>query len=257
MLKLHSWAAAIAAALFICAATTIPSLANAAAIFSVSPLKLTLPADKLATAVTIGNQGATPVTVQSELLGWSQDNGSDALGGATGLIVSPPIFTLAPGAKQVVRVGRVKRGAAPARELAFRLKLAEVRRTDGDGAAVATVIQLSLPVFVPPADRNARPALQVAVVADTGADLKLALTNPGIVHDKVVKMALLRDGKLLVEKPLNFYVLAGAQRELAWEGALASGAAGLELELTLDGGRRTLRQSLAPPPPPPPPPKQD
>lgn len=254
MLKLHFRAAATAAALFVCAAATIPSLASAAATFSVSPLKLTLPADKLATAVTIGNQGAAPVTVQSELLGWSQDDGNDVLGAATGLIVSPPIFTLAPGAKQVVRVGRVKRGAAPARELAFRLKLAEVRRTDDDGAAVATVIQLSLPVFVPPADRKARPALQFAVVANTGADLKLALTNSGIVHDKVVKMALWRDGKSVAEKPLNFYVLAGAQRELTWEGALASGAAGLELELTLDGGRRVLRQPIAPPLPPP---KQD
>lgn len=248
MLKMHSRAAALAAALFVCALAGGVREAAAAAQFSVSPLMLTLPANKLATSLTLGNSGGAPVTVQTELVSWNQDAGEDAYGPAAGMVVSPPIFSLAPGAKQVVRIGRLKRGTAAAREAAYRIKLTEVPPQAGETPrAVSTFMQLSLPVFVPPADPKAHPAVefQAQKLADGG--LRLVIANPGAVHDKVTRVTVTQDGKALAEHAMNWYVLAGARRELSLPGALKGARAGaIEIKVQLDGRNRSLSQTLAP-----------
>jgi fimbrial chaperone protein len=247
MQQLHSRAAAAAAALFLCATGALaPRPASAAAQFSIEPLLLTLRADRLATSLTLGNTGAKPVTVQAELVSWNQDGGEDAYAEAVGLIVSPPIFTLAPGAKQVVRVGRLKRSQAPERELAYRIRLTEVP-PKASGQALATYMQLTLPVFVPPADREAGPALDVVATPTANGDLRLAVENAGLVRDKVTRLVLSQGGKVVAERALNYYVLAGAKRELVWPGALKGATAGpAELRIQLDGRKRFLVRTLAP-----------
>lgn len=241
MLKMHSGAAALAAALFVCAAGT----ALGAAQFSLSPLLLRLPADKLATSLALGNAGAEAVTVQAELVAWSQESGDDAYGPAPGMVVSPPIFTVAAGAQQVVRVGRTKRIPAPEREVAYRIKLSEVPPKAGERPQVMTVMNVSLPVFVPPADKGAKPALGVQATALPNGDAKLAFANTGRVHDKVVKLVLTHDGKVVAERSINYYVLAGAKRELAWPGVLKDAPKGpLELRVHLEGRDRILRQAI-------------
>ena len=250
MLKVHSRAAAITAALFVCAAGPVALReAHAAAQFSIEPLMLTLPAGKLATSLTLGNTGPAAVTVQAEIAAWNQDTGEDALVPAGELVVSPPIFKLEPGARQVVRVGRLKRATAPPRELAYRVKLSEVPPQATDNPRpVATYLQLSLPVFVPPANRQARPALAFEPERQANGALRLAFANPGLVHDKVTRLAVIQDGKTLAERSLNYYVLAGARRTLDWPGALRAAKAGaLEVQVRLDGRNRTLTRILAPP----------
>src|SRR5262245_16844236 len=122
MLKRHTGAAAVAAALFLCAASPgLRSGAQAAARFSIEPLMLTLASDKLATSLTLGNVGERAVTVQTELVAWTQESGADHYDAAPGLLVSPPIFKLEPGGRQVVRIGRLKKVTAPQRELAYRI----------------------------------------------------------------------------------------------------------------------------------------
>lgn len=248
---MHSRAAAITAALFVCAAGSgALREAQAAAQFSIEPLMLSLPAGKLATSLTLGNTGAAPVTVQAELLAWNQDGGEDALVPTGDLVVSPPIFKLEPGKKQVVRVGRLKKATAPAREIAYRIKLTEVPPQATDNPRpVATYMQLSLPVFVPPARRDARPALEFQPQRNAAGALTLAFANPGLVRDKVTRIAVVQDGKTLAERSLNYYVLAGAKRTLDWPGALKAAKAGpVEVQVRLDGRNRTLTQILAPPP---------
>lgn len=250
MLKMHSRAAAITAALFVFAAGPLAwREARAAAQFSIEPLMLTLPAGKLATSLTLGNAGAAPVTVQAEIAAWNQDGGEDALAPTSDLVVSPPIFKLEPGARQVVRVGRLKRATAPSREVAYRIKLTEVPPQATDNPKpVATYMQVSLPVFVPAAKRDARPALEFQPQRQAGGALSLAFSNPGPVHDKVTRIAVIQDGKTLAERALNYYVLAGAKRTFEFPGALKAAKAGpVEIQVRLDGRNRTLTQILAPP----------
>lgn len=241
MLRSNSGAAAYTAALFVLGVAT-SGAAWAAASFSASPLKLDLPANRLAAALTLGNKGPRAVTVQAELVSWNQDNGEDTYGRADGLVVTPPITSIAAGAQQVVRAGRLKRGTAPAREQAYRLIVTEVP-PDGQvsGGRVATVMQLSFPLFVPPADRQARAQFDLSAEALAGGDLRIRVANGGLVHGKITQLNLLEGGKPLAERTLNYYVLAGARRELAWPGALKSASGGaLELRVKVDARKEPI-----------------
>lgn len=257
MLKMHSGAAATAAALFVCALCAGPVReALAAAQFSVSPLKLSLAADKLATSLTLGNSGKEPVTVQAELVAWTQENGEDRYAPAAGMVVSPPIFKLDAGGRQVVRIGRLKKGPAPAREQSYRIRLSEVPSQASDKfESVSTFMQLTLPVFVPPADRAAKSALDVKASLQPNGDLRLAVSNAGAVHDKITRLTLAHDGKAIAERGFNYYVLAGASRELTWPGALKEPPGPVELKIHLDGRNRFLTQVLGAAPAPAPAPE--
>lgn len=207
----------------------------AAAQFSIEPLLLKLPANKLATSLNLGNRGEAAVTVQAELVSWDQSEGQDRYRPVDELVVSPPIFSIAPGATQVVRVGRLRKTTAPTDEIAYRLRLAEVPSdSDRQMGAVATVMQLSLPVFVSPASNREQPQLQIRVGARRGDDLRLTVSNDGHVHGKLTQLTLLQNGKPVAERSLNYYVLAGASRDLDWSGALKNAAVGAaELQVKL------------------------
>ena len=230
------------AALFICTAgASAPGTALAAAQFTASPLLLNLPADKRAAALTLGNQGGQPVTVQAELLSWNQDSGDDAYAPTRDLLVSPPIFSIPGAGSQVVRVGRLKAGVAPEREIAYRLKLAEVPTAAAKGGGIATVMQLSFPLFVPPADRKAAPRLEGVVETQAKRGLLVTLTNSGLVHGKVTALRIVQNGATLSERPMNFYVLAGAKRPLPWPGALKGAKAGAaEVQVQLEGKNKVI-----------------
>jgi len=176
-------------------------------------------------------------------------------------VVSPPIFSLATGAKQVVRVGRLKRTAPPAHELAYRIKLSEVPAQASERTqAVATFMQLSLPVFVPPADKSARAAVEFKAAVQPNRDLQISVSNPGAIHDKLTRLVLLQDGKPIAERALNYYVLAGARRELTWAAALKDAKPGpVEVKVQLEGRNRFIVQTLGPgaPATPPPAPEAD
>lgn len=250
MLNLHSRAAGFPAAFFIGALSAIALLASAelsaAARFAVSPLLLTLPADRLATSLTLVNKGSEPVTVQTELVSWNQDSGEDAYGPADGLLVSPPIVRIAAEATQVLRAGRLKPAPAPVREQAYRLRVAEVP-TDAtlQPGAVSTVIQMSFPLFVPPAGKLHAPELAFTVEMSASGDLLLKVSNSGVVHGKLTQLELLQSGAALAQKKLNFYVLAGARRQLAWAGALKGASPGSAvLKIHADGRKRLYQQDL-------------
>ncbi len=234
----------MSAALFVCA-NLLPAAAQAAAQFSAEPLLLNLPAGKRAASLTLGNRGGQPVTVQADLLSWNQDSGEDAYAPDTELRVSPPIFSLAPAAVQVVRVGRLKLGAAPVREIAYRLKLAEVPDASAlKLGAVTTIMQLTFPVFVPPADRKAAPKLEAsATVLNDG--LVVDIVNSGLVHGKLTALRTVQEGAVLHERALNYYVLAGARRQLPWPEALKLAKPGaVQLQLQLEGRNRTITLPL-------------
>ena len=210
--------------------------AQAAANFSVYPLKLSLPAAKLSTSLTLGNVGTAPVTVQAEVLRWTQGVEGEQLLPTQDLVVSPPIFRIAPGSKQQVRVGRLQRGSAPVLEGSYRLLLTEVVPEAGLRVGVSTAMRLSLPVFVPPASRGATPQLSLlAAHADaTTRTLRLQLRNEGPVHGKLLGSAVEQDGVRCAETSHNEYLLPMAMRELrvpqGWRGC-AAGAATVRLRM--------------------------
>jgi fimbrial chaperone protein len=179
--------------------------------FMANPIRLVVPAGANATSLTLENTGGEPVLVQAEVLAWSQADGKDVLTPSDDLVVSPPIFKVAAGASQIVRVGLAQRSAAD-RELSYRLFLQEVPPPAAPGAqGISVALRLGLPVFVTPRVRSA-PALSWRAQPEDGG-LRLTVINDGNAHAQLIDCRVTReDGALVATQTLAAYVLAGTTR---------------------------------------------
>lgn len=242
MNQTNTRAAALTAALFFLGAGFFAAEAGAAARVAANPVLVTLPAKSLATSLTLQNKGEEPVTMQAEVLEWKQQDGADAVVPTRELLVSPPIFKIAPGATQTVRVGRLKAGVAGPTERPYRLEITEVPPAESVAPGkITTVLKLSLPVFVPAAERAAPTLAWQARRAGDG--LVLAASNSGSSHAKIVHLALLQDGKPLAEQDVNYYVLPGSTRQWTWPQVLKGSKGALQLKATLEG-HKTVEYGL-------------
>lgn len=182
--------------------------------FTISPLRVDFTGATGTAALTVRNEEATPVVVQAEGLAWSQDGGQETFQPTRDLLVSPAVFTLAPGGSQLVRVA-LRRGPDATRELSYRMVLQEVpQAASPEFTGLQVALRLSIPVFVAP---RAQSAPDLAWTARPGADgrMTLAVRNDGNVNARVQRFALKSaDGaSTLFEQPGLTYVLAGASRQ--------------------------------------------
>ena len=147
-----------------------------AAAFQVRPVRLDLNARLPAAQLTVSNPTPRTLLIQAEAFDWTQADGRDQLLPASAVILNPPIFELAPGASQVVRVG-LRQGALPGVERSHRVWLTQVL-TAADRAAggIQMALRVSLPVFVL-GDQTGAPVPSWSQTSDA-----LVLTNAGARH---------------------------------------------------------------------------
>lgn len=179
--------------------------------FSATPVRLSLPSGATSTSLALENLGDQPVVVQASPMLWRQEGGQDVLTATEDILVSPPIFTIPPGATQTVRVG-LMRGADPERELTYRLSLREVPPPPDPGKpGVSVALQLVLPVFVQPlAPARAAPKPVWSARPAQGGAIDLTLSNEGTAHVQVVDARLADEhGAVVGELSPRAYVLPG------------------------------------------------
>jgi fimbrial chaperone protein len=220
-------------------------LANAALAgsFGVSPIRVTLTLQQPAGMLTVSNQSDEETVVQLQANAWSQQDGADVLEPSSDLIAVPPLFTLAPGGSQVVRVG-LRRPPTAKGELTYRLLLREVPPPPAeDFTGLQVALNLSLPVFVLPPG-SAQPELRGDLVRTGDGGVELQLANAGDAHVQLQQFALTNPGGSVLNSPaLSVYLLPGQSR--SWElqaGALSgrwilsarTDAGPVEIELVLD-----------------------
>lgn len=179
---------------------------SAAATLDLAPVSHELTAARPSLSMTVTNRGATSVTVQVRGFAWDQDGGEDRLQSAPEVIVSPPIFSLAPGQTQVLRA--MVQGLAAERERSYRLLLDELPSED-DRSPVRMALRLSVPVFVKPVGDS--PAVLGWALGADGRSIQVG--NSGGSRQRVHRLELVRaDGQRLAATATGPYVLAGAQR---------------------------------------------
>lgn len=172
----------------------------------ITPTTVTIAPERHSAVVEVENSGDDTVDLQFRAYDWRQEGGEDRLTPTDALIVSPAIATLGPHARQLFRVMQVDAApAAAGAERSYRLRLNQLPR--GDAAAVAVLLEFSLPVFQ--SARDASPRLHWAWGPDG-----VTVTNTGGRRVRFSRLALqAQDGApAALASAGAAYLLGGASR---------------------------------------------
>lgn len=186
------------------------------------PVGPVIEADERAAALWLENPGKAPVTLQVRIYDWAQQDAKNVYAVQDAILGTPPIVTVAPGERQLVRLTRTTTPAAGT-ENAYRVVIDEIpsARTGLEtGAAVSFRMRYSLPLFVygagltsPDAKKKpARPQPAPALGWTTGQDgagRYLEIRNRGPLHARLTDVAFAQ-GAPIAAKGLLGYVLPGA-----------------------------------------------
>lgn len=152
--------------------------------FSVSPLRVEMKGSHRLEVLTITNADDAPLSIQIELKNWRQQGGDELLDETHDLLVTPPIFKMAPHGQQVVRIA-LRRDADPLRELDYRVLLTEIPAPPSkDFSGMQVALQLSLPIFVaPPVFEHSELNWTAKWLAD--GTVQISASNSGNAHMRV------------------------------------------------------------------------
>lgn len=194
--------------------------------FEVHPLRLALSAAQGNGALYVRNSGKENVQVQVQIMRWKQGASGDVFEPTDAALANPPLFRVAAGATQVIRVGLTRPANDPS-EIAYRVFLQEVPgNTPGQG--IRTLLRLSLPVFVA-GSTAPKPALHWRRTDGPAIEFE----NLGNVHVQVTSIdAKDAGGRTIGTDKGSFYVLPGqrARWPLKADGRAIGNAARLMLE---------------------------
>jgi fimbrial chaperone protein len=159
-------AVSIATALIGFLLTSAPPTASAAT-FSVNPIRVELDAHRRADILTFNNSGDAPLRVQIRSMHWSvAADGQWLLTPTDDLIVTPELLEVAPGHTAQLRVGSLL--DAGASESSYRLLIDELPNLSESNSShrpeIRVLTQVSLPVFVEPAQPTRSPVLSSATI---------------------------------------------------------------------------------------------
>lgn len=227
----QAWAKAAAVLLL---AAALPVMA---ASFSVTPVRIYMKPQDRAVAVTITNESDAPVALQADLYSWSQKpDGTDELVLTEELIVSPPIVKLAPKARQVVRLARLKPADA-SRQLTYRLVMREVPEATApkDNVQVTIALALSMPVFITPP--SAKRTISCDASRGDPAILNVGCANGGSAYAQVREVLVKQGERVLGRFEGGAYILPGARKILPVKADNVPPGARLQLVVTYDDGR--------------------
>lgn len=160
----------------------VPAFASG---LQVSPIGLHLAASEQAQAMWLTNTGSETLHAQVRVFRWTQADGKDVLEASKDLVVSPPMVTIAPGDRQLVRVIRQVAPPTDGNETAYRVVVDELPVGGTDKTGLKFVLRYSVPVFLAPAgDPTVHAALE-ATVETTPDGNRLRVRNTGSGHAQV------------------------------------------------------------------------
>lgn len=202
-------------AAFLLIFTSIFSVSHAQ--LAISPVRVDLGSDNTKDVIRVTSQTADARSYEVEVVGWSQNGDQREIYGPTeNVIAVPPLFTLEPGAEQIVRIGMVS-GADPEVEGAYRVfitELAPPQQEQREQAGVNVRLRLGIPVFVAP-EAEPRAALGLTDVEQSGETLRLVLRNAGNIHVRISEVRYSSPGARSPHvEAAAVYILAGQSGSL-------------------------------------------
>lgn len=175
--------------------------------FRINPVQIVIPSDRRAASLTITNSDAAPVSVQVLTYRWSQSDGLDVYSPTGDVISSPPMFTMAPGSSQLVRIG-LKKGADAS---AYRVIFSEIRRDKPAEGQIHVNLRLNLPLYVLPAGGGSSRLSWRAWVDHAGVMFAEG-RNSGNLHAQIVGLSADISGRRTSLSQKMGVVLPGSAR---------------------------------------------
>lgn len=216
--------------------------------FSVTPVRLYMTPQDRAIAVTVTNEGDQALVMQADLYLWKQKpGGADELTLTEDIFLSPPIIKLAPKARQVVRLARLKT-AIPTEQLTYRMIVREVPEATpaSPNLQVQLALAFSIPVFITPPRARAQLDCGIDRVAEN--TIKAVCENTGNAHAYPVAFSLIGDnGQEIANRDSGAYILPGIKRDFEIrraEGNIPGGKAKLSVTL-VDGSKQSYNVILS------------
>lgn len=207
----------------------------------IAPTSIEMASAGPAQALWLTNTGDHELRAQVRAYKWTQTGGKDQLDATQALVASPPMLSVPPGGRQLVRVIRTGQDAG-AGEQTYRLLVDELPLEAAKGTGVQYVLRYSVPVFV---GVSGTPSLKWS--GAPGHDtLELTVSNSGTAHAQIRDMSLLQPGAAAVPivPGLLGYVLPGAT--MHWTIALPAGANATNASLKALVNGDATDQTLAP-----------
>jgi fimbrial chaperone protein len=188
----------------------LADLVSAQNSFTVTPLRIDLGPKAPAAVIDVINTSPGALTLQMQQRNWVQEDGRDGQAETRDLILSPAIFSLQRGEKQVVRIAL--RGAPDERrERAFRIFISEVPtpqlKVAPDASGFRVALRMDIPLFVAPV----QPAAPEPSYALDATGTRLVVRNTGNSHIRYTDFVVLQAGRKVAELPI-FSVLASGER---------------------------------------------
>ena len=208
-------------------------LARAAG-WEIDPVRIELSQQQQTAALTVKNSSDQATSIQIQAVEWTQQDGKDIYKPTKELLVSPPIFTIAPKSEQIVRIA-LRREADSQNELTYRISLQELppKLTPGF-MGVKVALRVSLPVFVQSLQGGGAPKMAWNVSQMPGNQLKAVVSNSGNAHVQISDFTFYVPGdvKPLAGESGSSYVLAGQRHEWLLQENSVQKAADNRLRLT-------------------------
>jgi fimbrial chaperone protein len=184
--------------------------------FKVDPFRVEFTAGRPRASVAVTNMGDGVAKIQVQVLRWRAKGAGEDYTETDDILLNPPIFTLAVGQTQYLRLGmRIPRTGLA--EICYRLILEELpppRKPNSN--EIATLLRISLPIFVKPAAKTA-PELAWSLVPDGPGVVKLSVENQGKAHVQFKRMGLTTEAQPQPDRfeTVSIYLLPGGRQEWA------------------------------------------
>lgn len=179
--------------------------------FTISPVRLELSDTRRVGSFTIRNDAASPVTIDVRAVQWTQNESSDDYNHTRDIIITPMIFSLEPGASQVIRVG-LRRESDLSHELSYRLFLTEIpAAAPTQKPGIAMTLRLSVPLFLKPKTPS-KPRVEWTLNREEEGVLRLTAKNVGTAHIQLANLALKHGEDVVAKHSAPAYLLPGSTR---------------------------------------------
>ena len=210
----------------------------------VQPVRIELSTRQLRTTMRIQNLGDEPTTIQAHIVAWSAKGVEEILTDNDDILLNPPIFTVAVGHTQFLRLG-LRHPQPDTTEGTYRLILEQAPGPPKPGfTGINTLLKISVPIFVTP--RVPVPQLTWKLERTSDREMRLSVENRGNAHVQIRKFAVTASGATepCFATDTATYVLPSARKEWTIHSGPPEGAGKLLLQGQTDRG--DLHEDLVP-----------